>query len=298
MPNFFSKIASQNGTIKLFSGGNQIKSLVPLLDTARCFKFMEERENLVFETFNVAKDSISVKEVAEICKKNNPKVVLRQTNDKTPNLGYTLSNQKLKKTGFKFLYGLSESIHEMIYKWSKRKINNELEYIRKGEKEFVDERGKISNHELSEPVNLIGYIESKKGTVRANHFHPVQEQKCVLIKGQYISIYQDLLNEKSQKITHVVNEGDLIITKPNVAHAMIFTKDSIFLNLVRGEREHKNYGITHTIRHTLVNNKDKQLLMKIYKFDCRSCGGINLKRVVSLGYQPLANNLLIKQSSK
>ena len=298
MPNLFSKIASQNGTIKLFSGGNQIKSLVPLLDTARCFKFMEERENLVFKTFNVVKDSVLVKEVAEICKKNNPKVVLRQTNDATPNLGYTLSNQKLKKTGFKFLYGLNESIHEMIYKWSKKKINNELEYIRKGEKEFVDERGKISNHELPEPVNLIGYIESKKGTVRANHFHPVQEQKCVLIKGQYISIYQDLLNEKSQKITHVVNEGDLIITKPNVAHAMIFTKDSIFLNLVRGEREHKNYGITHTIRHTLVNNKDKQLLMKIYKFDCRSCGGINLKRVVSLGYQPLANNLLKDKNAK
>ena len=29
MPNLFSKIASQNGTLKLFSGGRQIKSLVP-----------------------------------------------------------------------------------------------------------------------------------------------------------------------------------------------------------------------------------------------------------------------------
>ena len=30
MPNLFSKIASQNGTLKLFAGGRQIKSLVPL----------------------------------------------------------------------------------------------------------------------------------------------------------------------------------------------------------------------------------------------------------------------------
>jgi len=30
MPNLFSKIASQDGTIKLFAGGRQIKSLVPL----------------------------------------------------------------------------------------------------------------------------------------------------------------------------------------------------------------------------------------------------------------------------
>ena len=38
MPNLFSKIASQNGTIKLFAGGIQLKSLVPLIDVARCFK--------------------------------------------------------------------------------------------------------------------------------------------------------------------------------------------------------------------------------------------------------------------
>ena len=37
MPNLFSKISSQNGTIKLFAGGRQIKSLVPLIDVAREF---------------------------------------------------------------------------------------------------------------------------------------------------------------------------------------------------------------------------------------------------------------------
>ena len=33
-------------------------------------------------------------------------------------------------------------------------------------------------------------------------------------------------------------------------------------------------------------------------FNCRCCGNINLKRVVSLGYQPLANNLLNKENEK
>ena len=295
MPNLFSKIASQDGLIKLFSGGKQIKSLVPLLDVARCFKFMEENENINSETFHVTKDSITVRGVAEICKKNNPKTILRETNDEVPNLGYTLSNKKLQKAGFKFLYNLHESIKEMISKWSEQKINKNLEFIKRGEKEFIDERGKISNHELPEPINLIGYIESKKGTVRANHFHPIQEQKCILIKGRYISVYQDLLNKMSPKITHVVNEGDLIITKPNVAHTMVFSKDSVFLNLVRGEREHKNYGVTHTIKHILVDDEEKKLLMSSYIFNCRSCGSTNLKRVLSLGYQPLANNLLKKE---
>ena len=297
MPNLFSMISSQDGTIKLFSGGKQIKSLVPLLDVARCFKFMEEKEDINSEIFHVTKDSVTVKEVAEICKKNNSKVTLRQTNDKVPNLGYTLSNKKLLKTGFKFLYNLEESIKEMISKWSEKKINKNLEFVKKGEKEFIDKRGKISNYELPEPVNLIGYIESKKGTVRANHFHPIQEQKCILVKGQFISVYQDLLKNKSPKITHVVNEGDLIVTKPNVAHTMVFSKDSVFLNLVRGEREHKNYGVTHTLRHVLVDKKEKKFLMSSYRFDCRSCGSFNLKRVVSLGYQPLANNLLKNKNS-
>ena len=76
MPNLFSKITSQNGVLKLFSGGKQIKSLVPLIDVARCFKFMEERNDIKSEIFNLTKDTVSVKDVAEICKKYNPKVTL------------------------------------------------------------------------------------------------------------------------------------------------------------------------------------------------------------------------------
>ena len=192
----------------------------------------------------------------------------------------------------------TDHIKEMIEKWSYEKFDNSLEYVFKGKNEFVDERGKISNYELPEPINLIGYIESKKGTIRANHFHPIQEQKCLLVKGQFISIYKDLLNKNSIKVTHVVNEGDMIVTKPNVAHTMVFTKDSIFLNLVRGEREHKNYGITHTLPYKLVNEAEGDLLSHIYKFDCRCCGSNKLKRVLSLGYQPLANNLLDNKNQK
>ena len=298
MPNLFSKIASQNGKIKLFSGGKQIKSLSPLLDVARCFKFMETNNRVESGIYNVAKDSVSVKEVAEICKKINSKLQIETTDDEVPNLGYTLSNRKLLNTGFKFLYSLEESIQEMIQKWSKIKFIKNLEYVKKGENEFIDDRGKISNYELPESINLIGLISSKKGTIRANHFHPIQEQKCLLTKGQVISVYKDLLNSNSPKITHVVNEGDLIITKPNTAHAMIFSKDSVFLNLVKGEREHKNYGVTHTVKHIFVNEDEKNLLLNSYKYDCRSCGNLKLKRVVSLGYQPLANNLLKKKEEK
>ena len=296
MPNLFSKIASQNGTLKLFAGGRQIKSLVPLIDVARCFKFMEEKNDISFETFNLSKDILTVKEVAEICKKYNNKIELRETNDEVPNLGFSLSNKKLLNTGFKFLYEIDESIKEMITKWSEQNITKELEYVKDGENIFEDNRGKISNHELTEPINLIGLIDSKKGTIRANHYHPQQEQKCLFTKGQIIEVFQDIINPDSPKITQVVNAGQLSVIKPNVAHAMVFTKDTTFLNLVRGERDHENYGITHTIKRVFVDEKEKKLLLSCYKFECRSCGNLNLRRVLSLGYQPLANNLLNKEN--
>ena len=296
MANHFAKTASQDGTLRLFAGGKQIKSLVPLIDVARSFKFMEEREDIKNQLFNLTKETVTVKEVAQICKKYNPKIILRETNDEIPNLGFSLSNEKILKTGFKFLYALEESLKEMIHKWSKQDLIKDLEYVRDGDDEFVDNRGKISNHELTEPINMIGLIESKKGTIRANHYHPQQEQKCLFTKGQIIEIFQDILNPNSPKVTQVVNEGQLSIIKPNVAHTMVFSKDTTFLNLVRGEREHENYGVTHTIKHVFVDEKEKNLLLKCYKFECRSCGNEKLKRVISLGYQPLANNLLKKKT--
>ena len=110
----------------------------------------------------------------------------------------------------------------------KSNLIKDLEFVKNGDNEFVDNRGKISNHELTEPINLIGLINSKKGTIRANHYHPQQEQKCLFTKGQIIEVYQDIINPGSPKITQVVNEGQLSIIKPNVAHTMVFTKIQLF----------------------------------------------------------------------
>lgn len=291
MPNLFSKIASSNGTISLYSGGIQYKSLVALLDVVRAMKFLIESD-ISRETFHLSNENMTIKEVADICKKINPKVTIIETKDEIPNLGYTLSNQKLLSTGFKFLYNIENSIREMIENWSMKSQPDELEYIMNGGKEYVDDRGKISNYELTEPINLIGYIESKPGSIRANHYHPIQEQKCLLITGKYISVTKDLADPKAVIETRIINAGDLAVIRPNVAHTMVFLEDSIFLNLVRGEREHDNYGITHTIPYVLVDEKFKNELIQNYKTSCRSCGNIVLKDVISLGRSPLANNLL------
>ena len=114
-------------------------------------------------------------------------------------MGFSLSNKKLLNTGFEFLYNLNQNIKEMIEKWSKQDLIKDLEHVKDGENLFIDERGVLSNHELTEPINLIGMIKSKKGTIRANHYHPQQEQKCLFTKGQIIEIFQDILNPNAQK---------------------------------------------------------------------------------------------------
>lgn len=173
-------------------------------------------------------------------------------------------------------------------------LKSELEYKVLGKNNFIDSRGVISNFELKQKINLVATITSKKDTLRSNHYHPYQTQECLLIKGQYISIYKDLKSKNSLKETHLINEGELVITRPNVAHTMVFSRDTIFINLVKGDRDHDNYGKTHTIPYLLINDNEKKFLTKYYKFNCRVCDKNDFFRLVSLGYQPFANNFLKK----
>ena len=50
----------------------------------------KKRMILSSELFNLTKDTVTVKEVAEICKKYNPKITLKETNDEVPNMGFSL----------------------------------------------------------------------------------------------------------------------------------------------------------------------------------------------------------------
>ncbi len=292
MPNLFSKVASQNGTIELHSGGIQYKSMIAVGDVARAMKYLAE-SGINKETFNLSNENRTIREVAEICQKYNPNLQIVDTAHEIPNQGYTLCNQKLLSTGFEFLHDIDSCIKEMIQNWSNKPQSEDLEYIIKGGKKFTDERGEISNYELLEPINMIGMITSKRGTVRANHMHPQQNQQCLLVSGKYISYTKDLSEENAVIESRIIQAGDIAVIKPNVAHAMVFMEDSVFLNLVRGEREHANYGVTHTMPYSLVNEDMPPVsdMIEEYAVKCRCCGNTELKDVLSLGMSPLANSL-------
>lgn len=117
VPNLFSIIASQNKTIELFGGGINYKPLVAINDVARFFKFIAH-SNYNRELFHLAGESATVEQIANTCKEVNPRLTIKKTRDAIPNLGYTLSAEKVLKTGFKFESTLKDEITKMIQYWN------------------------------------------------------------------------------------------------------------------------------------------------------------------------------------
>ncbi len=125
------------------------------------------------------------------------------------------------------------------------------ETVRKIKPEFSDERGAISNV-LEEPINHVAIITSKKGTIRANHYHPEQIQYVYLLSGKFESVSKDLQNGEGAKVEKVIVEaGNLITTPPMIAHAMRFLEDSVMLNLTTAGRNPENFD-KHTKKYKLI----------------------------------------------
>ena len=115
---------------------------------------------------------------------------------------------------------------------------------------FEDERGAISNI-LEQDICHVAIITSKKGAVRANHYHPDQVQYVYLISGKYKTVSKDL-NKKNAKVEELIVEpGMLVITPPMIAHAMKFLEDSVFINMTTGHRDSDKFS-EHTIKYKLI----------------------------------------------
>ena len=127
-------------------------------------------------------------------------------------------------------------------------LSNEI--MKKVEISFEDERGTISNI-LEEPICHVAVITSKKGSIRANHYHPKQIQHVYLINGCYESISKNLNNKNTKEEKLVVEPGSLVITPPMIAHAMRFLEDSVMLNLTTGSRNTKDFQ-EHTKKYKLI----------------------------------------------
>ncbi len=104
---------------------------------------------------------------------------------------------------------------------------------------FSDWRGEIYNL-FEGQLGHVAFITSKKGSVRANHFHKEDRQYIYLVSGAYESYSCDIQNPKKKQVLQV-KPGDIVETPPLIAHAQKFTEDSVFLAFSTRNRERGKY---------------------------------------------------------
>jgi len=107
------------------------------------------------------------------------------------------------------------------------------------EEPHVDERGRILPL-ADEDMKSAVLISSKKGTVRANHYHHTDWHYCYLLTGAMDYYYRPANSKDKPRKVHIA-KGQAFFTPPMLEHAMVFTEDSEFLCLGRNPRDQATY---------------------------------------------------------
>ena len=103
-----------------------------------------------------------------------------------------------------------------------------------------DKRGSIIKV-MEGKITSVLVIPSKKGAVRANHYHKRDTHYVYMVSGKMRYTIKDLIKKRARKQSVILKAGDLVYTPPMVAHAMEFLEDSVFLALTAERRDQKHY---------------------------------------------------------
>lgn len=107
------------------------------------------------------------------------------------------------------------------------------------ESPFSDARGDIQPLVDIDMQSAV-LINSKKGTVRANHYHQTDWHFCYILEGAMDYYHRPHGSDETPEIIRVT-KGQMVFTPPMVDHAMKFTEDCIFLTLGRNSRDQETY---------------------------------------------------------
>ncbi len=113
--------------------------------------------------------------------------------------------------------------------------------------EFVDIRGGITRilDGTNVAVKSILLITSKKGSIRANHYHKKDTHYCYLVSGSMeyyeapLAAFEAGEKDKIEKV--VVRAGDMVFTPSMNVHAMKFLEDTVFFAFATESRDQADY---------------------------------------------------------
>jgi len=104
---------------------------------------------------------------------------------------------------------------------------------------FVDARGAIQPL-VDEDMKSCVLISSKKGTVRANHYHKTDWHYCYVLVGK-IDYYHRLTGSDAPPEKVMVEAGQMFFTPPMVDHSMVFPEEEVFITWGRNSRLQEVY---------------------------------------------------------
>lgn len=102
-----------------------------------------------------------------------------------------------------------------------------------------DKRGYIKDL-FDMPSNSVILIESKKGTIRANHYHKKDYHMCYIIYGKIKYHFKAKITDKKTKFK-IYNKDETFFTPPKELHAMEFLEKTKFIAIARNKRDKKSY---------------------------------------------------------
>ena len=118
---------------------------------------------------------------------------------------------------------------------------------------FIDRRGSIQPL-VDLMMQIAVMIESKAGSLRANHYHKTDWHYCYVISGKIQYFYKKVNSNKMPEMV-TVKEGNMVFTPPLVEHCMKFPEDTIFLTLSRNPRDQETYE-ADVVRVNLIDPSD------------------------------------------
>jgi len=115
---------------------------------------------------------------------------------------------------------------------------------------FSDDRGEIKTIIEGRPFSSVLRISSKKGAIRANHYHKEDYHYCLLESGR-MEYYERPVGSSEKPSCTVIRAGQVFYTPPMAEHAMKFLEDSVFWCFSRNSRKQENYE-SDTVRVQLI----------------------------------------------
>ena len=101
-----------------------------------------------------------------------------------------------------------------------------------------DARGVIIDILENDRVEAVTMLTSKKGTVRANHYHKKTTQYTYIVSGR-VRVAEQRGNGRVER--RILKAGDLLTTPPWVKHAVEALADTVLIACAHGPRRGKNY---------------------------------------------------------